>query len=281
MSDYRIIRPPIKPRFCLFVPWTRIEWADKILDQINAMYLPREEMEVVFYVDTNDKALWERLNHWAILNQFVYNGITMVKSGNEAPPDYDGSIPTLSNSIPRRSRIVAMKEDSKKYISASELVFGLEDDTYVQPGAFEILFEQFEDPDKKVGMAMGVQQGRWGLGVLGAWRLDDINDPKLMKTMPFEHETDAVEIDGGGYFCYMTTVELYKAHKYHWHDECFGPDATFGIELRKKGYKCLMDFRIICDHYTPQGVLIPSPQNVINAEWRKVADRWIKEDTDG
>lgn len=276
MSSYRTIKPSVKPKYTLFVPWTRVEYADKMLNNINSLFLPREDMEVIFYIDTDNKELFKRLNDWCILNQFVYNGMKMIVSGNAAPPDYTGTPASQSNIIPRRARIVSMKEDSKQYIEASELVFGLEDDTFIPFNAFEKLLDDLNSADN-IGFAMGVQQGRWNLPVIGAWRVDNIDDIKEMRTLPFEHESDVVDIDGGGYFCYLTPASLYKAHKYHWYDECFGPDATYGLELRKKGLRCLMDFRLICEHYTEQGILLPTPQNTVVATWRKSGERWIKE----
>lgn len=268
MSNARVIKPPTKPKYCLFIPWTRLTFADRMLHNLNDLMLPREEMEVVFYVDTDDKALFKRLNDWCVLNQFVYNGMTIVVSGNGPPEGY--------SPLPRRARIVAMKEDSKQYISATDYVFGIEDDTRVPTRAFEYLFEHFTR-NPAIGFVQGVQQGRWGLAVLGAWQVDNLDNPQRVWTQPFDTQgQESVDVVGGGFFCYITPVKLYKEHQYHWYDECFSVDMTYGYELAKKGYRNITDFRVICDHMTDQGVLMPTPHNTISVEWNKQGERWIQ-----
>lgn len=264
MSNKLTISPTIDPKHTLFIAWTRISFVEQMLNNINGLVLPYKDTEIVFYVDTDNKELWQRLYNWAVLNQFVYNGICMIKSGNQAPENY--------SPIPRRERIIKMKEDSKQYISASEYVFCIEDDTKVPYLAFPTMLRHFKR--RNVGFVQGVQMGRWGLNVLGAWKLDYLDDPTTIETMPFKGEW--VDIDGGGMFCYLTPVELYKSHKYYyWTAEPGGPDATYGFELRKKGYRCIMDFRLLCDHYTDQGILIPTPHNIMVAKWHKRGSQWV------
>lgn len=263
------------PKYTFFVPWTRYKYVEQMLNNINSIYFRHNETEVVFYVDTDDKRLWQRLIDWSILNQYVFNGIKMIKSSNKQPADYDGTPESLHSVIDRRSKIVRMKEDSKQYISDTSVLFGIEDDTQVPSMAFETLRRLLDNPN--IAYAQGVQQGRWGEPILGAWRLDNVEDPKAIETVPFEHETDVIEIDGGGMFCYATPTHLYKEHKYYsWPAEPGGPDATYGFELRKMGYRCVMDFKLICPHLTDQGVLIPHPQNSALLKWEKSGEKWVR-----
>lgn len=263
--------PANNPKNCLFIPWTRTTWAREILYAIDQLIIARSDFEVVFYIDTDDKDLYNILHSWAILQtQQGWNGIKLVKSGNPPPETY--------SPIPRRARIVSMKEDSKQYISASNYVFGIEDDTLFPNNAFALLKDIF-DKTPDCGFAQGVQMGRWGLNVIGAWRTDDVNNPTEMGTIEMPSEVDRrIEIDGGGFFCYLTPVHLYKAHKYYWLDECFGPDSTYGIELRKKGYGCYMDSGLVCVHLTDQGRLEPNFRNVVSVKWEKRGSRWVKND---
>ena len=270
MSSLIQCLPSNKPKHSLFIPWTRTEWARDVLHCIDRLIIARSDFEVVFYIDSDDKQLHDLLYSWAILQtQQGWNGIKLIKSGNPPPENY--------SPIPRRARIVQMKEDSKQYIDASHYVFGVEDDTIFPANSFARLKDIF-DKNPNTGFAQGVQMGRWGLSVIGAWRVDDIDDIKQMGTIEMPAEPDSrVEIDGGGFFCYLTTAELYKAHKYYWEDECFGPDATFGLELRKLGYDCYMDTNIICEHLTDQGKLIPNSRNTVSVIWNKNGSRWVRD----
>lgn len=268
MSGAIVVKPPSKPKHCLFMPWSRKEYAYDVLHCIDVMTIPRSDFEVVFYIDTDDKDLHQILHSWSIMQQMAWNGITLVKSGNPPPP--------TAAVLDRRSRIVKMKEDSKQYITATGYVFGLEDDTEFPPNAYIRLKDIF-DKNPSTGFAQGVQMGRWGLSVIGAWEIDDLDNPTLMRTMEMPTDPQLVEISGGGFFCYLTTAELYKDHKYYWHDECFGPDATYGLELGKKGYRSFMDTSILCKHLTPQGKLEPNSRNVVSVAWHKRGSRWVRD----
>lgn len=264
--------PANNPKYCLFIPWTRKEYLRDVLYCIDQLIIARSDFEVVFYIDSDDKDLSNALHSWAILQtQQGWNGLKLVKSGNPPPETF--------SPLPRRARITAMKEDSKQYISATEYVFGLEDDTVFPPNSFARLKDIF-DKNPNTGFAQGVQMGRWGLNVIGAWRVDDIDNPTVMGTIAMPAEPDnRVPIDGGGFFCYLTPTDLYKAHEYYWHDECFSVDATYGLELRKKGYDCYMDTNIVCDHLTEQGKLIPNARNIVSIDWHKKGSRWVRDTT--
>ena len=262
---------PIDPRYTLFIPWTRVDYADDVLHRIDELQIVRSKFEVVFYIDSTDQRLHERLNAWAILQTSMgWNGITLVKSGN--PP------PTTTDVIARRGRIVKMKEDSKQYISATELVFGLEDDTIFPSNSF-IRLKDIMDKHEACAFAQGVQMGRWGLPVIGAWRVDNVNEPTQMGTVAMPEEPELVEIDGGGFFCYLTRADLYRSHKYYWKDECFGPDSTYGLGLRKQGYTCYMDTAVVCDHLTDQGKLVPYARNTVAVTWNKQGERWVRDES--
>lgn len=276
MSSYTVIRPHHDPKYTLFVPWSRLDYAEKVLGAINDMELPHKDMEVVFYVDSDDEQLNKRLNEWCVLNQFVYNGVMLVRSGQPPPPDY--------NPMPRRSRIVRMKQDSKQYIHASEYVFCLEDDTTAPSYAFTNLLKLIRKRPQQRGFAecgfvQGVQQGRWGLNIIGAWYFDNVANPTRCWTATFNQPQNPVEIDAGGMFCYLTPVKLYKEHDYHnWAAEPGGLDMTYGLELRRQGYTCLMDMSVICAHHTSQGILVPSPQSIISIKWEKVGEQWVRQE---
>lgn len=275
MPTLNLIKPAVKPKYSLFIPWTRWQFADPVLKSINDMELPTHDMEVVFYIDTDERRVYDRLLQWAMLNQYIFNGIKLIKSGNPQPVDLDHN-PTADiykQAADRRDRIVEMKEASREYLEGSDLIFGLEDDTVAPHYAFTQLKKHIKG---KTVFAQGVQMGRWGLNVLGAWQVNDLADPTEVKTVMFDPNKATSKIDGGGLFCFVAKMELHQKHKWYWHDECFGPDMTFGLGLRNRGYDCVMDNTVVCKHHTDQGVLTPSPGNLVSIKWTKQGSNWIR-----
>lgn len=143
----------------------------------------------------------------------------------------------------RRHRISQLHNIAKKQVN-TEYVFGIEDDTIVPPNALERLGEQMING---VGMIEGVEMGRWGVPYIGAWRADDVNDPKEIISIPKENGT--VEVDGCGFYCFITRAEYYKAHEFKpFQGNSLGPDIDFSLALRQQGLKNYADFSIECVH---------------------------------
>lgn len=143
----------------------------------------------------------------------------------------------------RRKRISQLHNFAKEHIN-TEYVFGVEDDTIIPANALVKLGEQMIDG---VGMVEGVEMGRWGVPYIGAWIVDNIDEPTEIVSM---HKADGVvDIDAGGFYCFITRAEYYKAHNFKPFDNNgLGPDVDFSLELRRKGLKVLADFDIECIH---------------------------------
>lgn len=143
----------------------------------------------------------------------------------------------------RRRRISALHNLAKTHIN-TEYVFGIEDDTIVPPNSLQKLGEQFVDG---IGMVEGVEMGRWGVPYIGAWRADDVHNPTEITSLEMQDGT--VEIDAGGFYCFLTKAAYYKDCDFKPFDNNgLGPDVDFSLGLRRKGYKNLADFSIQCEH---------------------------------
>lgn len=192
-------------------------------------------------------------------------------TGKSARQTYDHS------PAPRRQRIAEVKEISKDLIGDSQYVFGLEDDTLCPPNALTRLVK-FMDAVPEAGMIEGVEVNRWGFKVLGAWKVDDVHNPTKIGTIPFK-AGGYDEIDGGGMYCYLTPTKLYKMAEYHNEQSPFGVDVNYGLDLRKQGLKCFIDWAVKCEHYYLKGlsdeprVLIPD-ETVAVAEWELRDGKW-------
>lgn len=164
------------------------------------------------------------------------------------------------NKLARRRRIADIRNQSKEYMWDSEYVMGLEDDTIAPQGALKRLLRAYTTKPY-AGFIEGLELGRWGLPYIGAWQVDDIYEPKDVRsiTMPgVEERTELIEIDAGGFYCYLTKHEEYIRHEYKPFEDGsqFGPDVDYGLSLRRKGLMNYIDVNIVCDHYDEKSRLI-------------------------
>lgn len=171
----------------------------------------------------------------------------------------------------RRRRIAYLHNLAKEHIN-TEYLFGVEDDTVVPPDALTRLGQQMVDG---VGMVEGVEMGRWGVPYIGAWIVDNIDEPNEIVSM---HKADGVvDIDAGGFYCFITKSEYYKEHEFKPFDgNGLGPDVDFSLSLRRKGLKVLADFDVECVHKAKDrdikfGVTIPKQIRMYKkgGQWRQ------------
>ena len=188
----------------------------------------------------------------------------------------------------RRERIkemLGMVQDTIRGMKRQfDMLFMVEDDTQIQADALQRLltdYKEVTDQGVKVGLIEGVQVGRHGVRMIGAWRVDDINEPTKVSTVPYNKSSFFEKIDGGGLYCFITPMHLFLEHTFYWHDECFSVDMTYGLELRKKGYTNLIDWTVVTGHADMHGnVLYPNENCTVaayekqeNGEWKMVNNR--------
>lgn len=166
---------------------------------------------------------------------------------------------------------------TKKGFADYDFMFMVEDDTMVETGALQRLvadWRELNDAGVKVGFIEGAQVGRHGIRMIGAWRMDDLENPTVMSTIPYNRSALFEKIDGGGLYCFLTPMNLFLEHTFYWHDECFSVDVTYGIELRKKGYANIIDWSVVAGHADQHGKILVPNENATIAEYRK-ADNGI------
>jgi len=143
----------------------------------------------------------------------------------------------------RRKRISRLHNVAREHVN-SQYVFGIEDDTIVPFYALEMLGQYYTD---EVGMIEGVEMGRWGVPYIGAWKADSIEQPTELVSLPMSE--GLVEIDAGGFYCFLTRSEFYKAHHFKPFDNNgLGPDVDFSMALRQRGMKNYALFDVECIH---------------------------------
>lgn len=234
------------------------KWAVEIYKRfLPTLWMPFEETELVAYLDSDNEGLENELR--TILKGFSqYNGVRLVYTNRPALGDKE-------RIFRRRKRVVEIKEDSKKYIADSDIIFCLEDDTTCPTETFRIFLDHLLE-DKKVGLVSGVQVGRWNAKLIGAW---EITKDRIQSAEYKENGTQ--KFQGTGFFCYATRTKLYKEFNYRIGDFPTGPDVWYGYNLYKKGYKVIVDWGIKCPHHLENGEIIEMTKNdTIQLKWKKI-----------
>lgn len=211
---------------------------------------PEHTYEIILAID--NKKIKVLTYVWARLADIGANikNMSTFNTKNEPPRKF--------NMDERRTRIAKLREMSKEYIGGSDFVFSFEDDTTLPHSALALLLDAYEELPNP-GFIQGAQIGRWGNRYIGAWRVDDINNPKEYRTIyhdfAYGPEGPGIEeIDAGGFFCYITPTKLYKEASYKWQEPC-GPDVDYGLQLRRLGYNNYIDWSVQCGHKTEKETL--------------------------
>lgn len=271
-DNIRTNNQPVKS-VLIVVPLTR-KWAVEMqAKQLAAMNRFTDiNVEMLVFIDNSDISesyVTDKFEKYEV--PFAYR---FKSSGRRAPHEI--------RLFYRRDRITEMLgmvqqtvRDMKKQF---DMLFMVEDDTVIQQDALQRLLSDYKevtDAGMKVGIIEGVQVGRHGIRMIGAWRCDDLENPTKMATIPFNTSSFFEKIDGGGLYCFIVEMPLFLNHTFYWHDECFAPDVTFGIELRKQGYTNLIDWTVITGHADQSGNVLYPNDNCTVAAYEKQSDgKW-------
>lgn len=171
-----------------------------------------------------------------------------------------GRKPSTDN-IPRlRDRITEVRNFTQQLLADSDYVFSFEDDTEVPPNALWKLQTHLMELPQEPGLLSGVQVGRHSRKLLGAWEVDDPIFPKEMTSLRTD-VSGLIEVDGTGFYCFLTPTALYKSVRFGWREPA-GPDTWYGLRLRERGYRNFVDTDIVCPHHTKESVLVPNSDTV-------------------
>ena len=254
----------------IVIPFTR-EW---VVDDFLAMFEKidfglKTAIELIFYNDSDNIKLQEKLLKWITVNGDAFGAHKIYMSGNPLLPEAgDGHNVTM-----RRERIVEMKRNTAKLVGNSFFVFCLEDDTFVAPDTYKKLLRHIQKPN--VGLASGVELGRWAYSVIGAWSITPLEDPETVETIPY-CKSGIQEVSATGWYCYITKTNLYKKAEYRFEAECFGPDVCYGWDVSRSGREVLVDWSIVCEHRQVNGdSLYPNSRALVVSYFKDKYNHWI------
>ncbi len=217
------------------LPVSRTKYLDKVLESLkNQTYKPNN-LIVIF--DGYDKDFIEVRNKVVALE---YDNVLCVPSENQN---------TAFTIADRRNHIVNIHNQAKEYIGECDWIFSIEDDGILPLDALEKLVKNTTKYDN-VGMFTGVELGRWGMPYVGAWHVDNLEEPTVSTSLVSRVNEDAVEeLDGCGLYCALIRADMYKEHIFYTRNG-LGPDVNLGLFLRQKDFKNYIDWSIHVTHLT-------------------------------
>lgn len=128
-------------------------------------------------------------------------------------------------------------------------IFSIEDDGILQPDALERLYK-IATKNKDTGMVTGVELGRWGVPYVGAWSVDNQDDPQIVKSLENKSTEQVVEeLDAAGLYCALIRADFYSLHQFIG-DNGLGPDINLGLFLRQQGFSNYIDWGVHVTHLT-------------------------------
>lgn len=259
----------------VFMPLCRLWRVDEMAKQICSLDysgLEIDKFDVVIVIDNSD--ITPRQVH-DMFDEYGFSGNRVIirETGNPGANEVNVGL--------RRDRITKVWELAKRYIpDYTDLVFCIEDDTEIKPNYLSVLYENYHkllNDGIKIGVVSGVQAGRWGFKMIGAWKCDDPVNPKVMETVPFETFNKIQEVDACGFYCFLTRRDLLMKSQYRFDrfDRMFGPDVNFGLDLRAQGYRNFILWDIKAAHKTRTGVVLPDEQCIV-LRYEQRENRWTR-----
>lgn len=250
----------------IVMPVSRSEYLRRVFAALDMMPCNANETNILCYVD-GDQKLFEITRNFVLNSKFKERLCVYRHKG----------LPQINHIKHRRQRIADIHNELKEIVGNVEYLLLMEDDTLVPLNGFEKLLKNYS-VNHYAGFITGVQIGRWGYTVPGVWQVNNPYDINRVNSMLPNTEKPFEEIDAAGlYFC-MTRSEFYKQIHFEPFDSILGPDVSFGLALRKQGYKNYVDWTINTTHLTKQGEI-----KVYNTPLQKItfnkieAEKWTQE----
>ena len=227
------------------LPVSRIQYLDRVLGSLqNQTYLPHN---IIIVYDGNETDYISVRNQVMQLEGFEHRLVILSRNLSSAH--------TIAE---RRWHIVNIHNQVRETLGDCDWVFSIEDDGILPPDAVEKLVNNLQ---LDTGMITGVELGRWGIPYVGAWNVDDINEPKKISSLENKTAIGGVEkIDACGLYCALVRADMYKKHKFDTRNG-LGPDVNLALFLRQQGLQNYIDWSIYVTHltnYKGQEIEIPA-----------------------
>lgn len=242
----------------IVLPVSRIDYVYNIFADLEMLDCDSKHTSLLVCVD-GDVDLYGKVNDLTRRSKFFEKLCVYRKKGKPDP----------THVRKRRQRIADIHNELKEYLKGATYYFLIEDDTKLPSNALQkltTLYSQYPT----AGMVSGLQLGRHGFLHVGAWTVDDVYQPSLIESIPFDRKTRSV--DAAGLYCCLVKADRYEAHTFKPFQDILGPDTDFGIELRRQGYQNYVDGSLLCGHRVQNGVIEFHNSDIVTVRFDKTDD---------
>lgn len=142
----------------------------------------------------------------------------------------------------------------------TDLIWLLEDDTIYPPDTLQTLLKH-----KTNGITSGLQAGRHGIRMLGAWTIT----PTSYTTIPYNPNIIEQQVDATGLYCCLIDTQTFLNTPFRYQPELpVGPDVLYGQDLKHLKHIILPQLKL--GHQTSQGIIYPDENcQQISFTWNK------------
>ena len=223
--------------------------------------IPRKELYLLLYLDTNDQWLINYCKNW-----LEYHGQKWL-SANIIQTNRDPIYAKQVKDYPAKwDRIIQNLKEINTHLAFSEIVFMVEDDTIIPKKAFKKLYKRIKK-DKQIGCIQGVEALRnaGDNGPCGAWKVNVCDKGRVRRKVGLgARRTGIQQIDGGGYYCWAFRQNAINQIILRWSLSGWcGPDIWTWYDIKEKGWKTLIDWSVWCGHIEENGKII-TPEGTRN-----------------
>jgi hypothetical protein len=256
---------------------SRIEHLAKMFAALEVLECDRIDTGLLVYVD-GDTQLVDETQRYVDQSKFAQ---CVCVAGTIPGPRREYSSNT------RRRRIAAIHNEVRTLLVPCEYVLLLEDDSIPPPHALKHLAAGYL-AHPHAGFIEGVELGRWGIPYVGAWRADDVYEPRELVSVlqstrevldmagrPLGAVPDQLEqIDAGGLYACLTRYKHYVGHEFRPYEACaFGPDIEWG--LWQQGYQNYIHWGVQIEHRKPDGTSVhPRATEAMQMRFERSAQGW-------
>lgn len=225
----------------IILPVSRPHYLRRIFAQLDMMPCDVNNTNLLVYVD-GDMMLFNDTRNYVLQSKFIEKLCVYRKKGK----------PSVNHINSRRERIAKIHNEIKEIVGGCDYVFLLEDDTLIPLNTLDKLLKDYS-VYPYAGFISGVQVGRWGMTACGLWKVDNPYNIQHIQSQlpPAVHNIQ--EIDAAGLYCCLAKREHYVTTEFTPFAPILGPDVSFGLALRQRGFKNYVDWSIQTAHLTKQG----------------------------
>lgn len=244
----------------IVLPVSRDTFLQRIFANLDSLVCISAETNLLVYVD-GDLNLYEKARNLTVNSKFAQKLCIYRRKG----------MPNVGSVRSRRVRIADIHSEFKALIDKCDYIFLLEDDTLMPTTTLAVLLKHYST-HPFAGFISAIEIGRWGFTHIGAWKVDDIYNPKQITSVP--NGEGLVEVDAAGFYCCLVKYENYMRHDFKPFEDILGPDVNFGIELRKIGLKNYIDYSLHCKHLTIKDEITFLNTDIVQVQFDKEGEKW-------